>query len=216
MKTLKIMTLCCISVLLFSSCEEHHDTGGPMPIAVETPEILISIKKAENLYKRYGTDRVSLIEEAINVDDNGEPIDSNDPRFIQTSRSISFDFEQMKNYIAYIEQKADSAKAPLTGLRIYFGQYSSSEKKYPSTETVFFNPIMEYGKKGDLTDDVSFAIQSNKAVPVGVLLGTFKDKPAGNGNLILTTQSNVETLAANFGGRRPPPPPPYDPDYSDK
>lgn len=215
MKTLKKLVLCCFAVLCVISCENlSHD--GETPTIAQAPDILIPITKAEELYKRYGTDRVSLIEEAINIGDNGEPIDSTDPRFIQTSRSISFDFEQIKNYIAYIEQKADSAKAPLTGLRVYFGQYGSSEKKYPNTETVFFNPIMEYGKKGDLTDDVSFAIKSNKAVPVGVILGTFKGKPAGNANLIMTTQGNVETLAANFGGRRPPPPPPYDPDYSDE
>lgn len=215
MKTLKTLAICYLAALCVISCENlNHEEE--VPTIAPAPDILIPVTKAEELYKRYGTDRVSLIEEAINIDDNGEPIDSTDPSFIQTSRSISFDFEQIKNYIAYVEQKADSAKAPLTGLRVYFGQYGSSEKKYPNTETVFFNPIMEYGEKGDLTDDVSFAIQSNKAVPVGVILGTFKDKPARNANLLMTVQGNVETLAANFGGRRPPPPPPNDPDYSDK
>lgn len=214
MKTLKTLTFSAIAVFLAISCQQVIDEEAE-PIA-QSPDILISIENAEDLYQRYGTERVSIIEEAINVDDNGEPIDSSDPSFVQTSRSISFDFEQIKNYIAYIEQKADSAKAPLTGLRVYFGQYGSTAKKYPNTETVFFNPIMEFGKKGDLTDDVSFAIQSNKAIPVGVLLGTYKEKPAGSSNLITTNQGDVESLAANFGGRRPPPPPPNDPDYSDK
>ena len=220
MKTPQHFWLALLSVLIFMSCgKENHKPPATDEGQEEISEssIIIPLEEAEQLYKSYGEKRVGLIEEFQNVDSNGEPIDPESEAYVQATRSLSIDYDTLKQYMAFVEQEAKEAKTEITGLRIYLGLYGANGK-YPDAETVFINPLMEYGKKGNIRDDVSFAIQevggTPKAIAVGEILGIFKsNKKKGGTNLEMTTQSPVQSLAGNYFPKRPPPPPPSDPDY---
>ena len=220
MKTLRPVWLVLLSGLFYVSCDEHKSqpsTTEENPKLVAQPSIIIPLEEAEQLFKSYGTKRVGLIEEFQNVDSNGEPIDPESEAYVQATRSLSIDYKTLKQYLAFVEQEANEAKTDITGLRTYLGLYGTNGK-YPDAETVFINPLMEYGKKGNIRDDVSFAIQDIGGVPTGVavgeILGTFKsDDNKGGTNLEMTIQGPVQSLAGNKFPLRPPPPPPNDPDY---
>lgn len=207
--------------LFITGCGEHSAEQPPNeeePPTIEAPSIIIPIEDAQELFDNYGKQRVPLIEEFQNVDENGEAIDPESESYVEATRSLSIDYKTLKEYMAFIESEASNAKTPITGLRIYLGLYGP--KGYnPNAETVFLNPLMEYGKVGNIRDDVSFAIQeiggNPTAVAVGNILGTFdKEEKAGGTNLEMTLQSGpVQSLAGNKLPFRPPPPPPNDPDY---
>lgn len=208
--------------LSITGCGEHsaeRPSTEEEPHTIEAPSVIIPIEDAQELFDNYGKRRVPLIEEFQNVDEDGEAIDPESKGYVEATRSLSIDYKTLKDYMAFIESEASNAKTPITGLRIYLGLYGP--KGYnPNAETVFLNPLMEYGKKGNIRDDVSFAIQeiggNPTAVAVGNILGTFdkEEKAAGGTNLEMTLQSGpVQSLAGNKFPFRPPPPPPNDPDY---
>lgn len=204
---------------LYTSCEEHtaeQPTTKEAHSLVKEPAIIIPVEEAEELFKNYGSLRVPLIEKFQNVDNDGVAITPESDAFVDATRSLSIDYETLKEYMTFIESEASKTKTKITGLRIYFGLYGP--KGYnPNSETVFLNPLMEYGKPGEIRDDVSFAVQNIEgkatAVPVGKILGTFETDTKGGTNLELYTQSPVQSLAGNYFPKRPPPPPPKDPDY---
>lgn len=221
MKTLKTLSFLLLSGLLTLSCGEQPtvtptDDGGGEPIA--EPSSIISVQEAEALFTNYKNNRIPLIEAAQNVDADGEPLDPNDDNYLRATSSLSLTYSELQDYMKFIEQQAEKANTPITGLRIYFGQYGPKTGKYPNTETVFLNPLMKYsGSTGDITHDVAFAIQDvggkHRAVPVGELIkGSTSQK--GGTNLEMTIQGGVQSLAGNTWPRRPPPPKPDDPDYN--
>jgi len=168
------------------------------------PEIIIPIADAETLYKDYKDNRVTLIEERQNTDDDGQRIPKDDEAYIQATRSLTVDFAHLKSYIAFIEEEAQKTNTPIKGLRIYLGRYPQSGRfpdgnpcKYPSSETVFINPTMEF--KGE---EVSFAVVTSargvsRAIPVGQII----DASERGESLGEDTQS----LAGNTFHKRPPP-----------
>ena len=204
MKTLKIMTLCCISVLLFSSCEEHHDTGGPMPIAVEDPGNIISVQEADKWYKNYGTDRAPIIEEGV----NDQYPTLTDP--YKTTRFVTADYETLKKYMAFIDQESKAAGVTPQGLRIYFAATDATSKG-PGKETVFMNPVATFdGVKGN----ISYAIATSasgvkKAVTVGSVIDSTKSP---NGANLIFQGGSIQSLA---GDDLQWPPPPYPNDSND-
>lgn len=218
----KLLTLCPIVVifLLFQGCGDPNADKPAIevkPPTIKEPPIIIPLEKAQELFQNYGKLRVPLIEKFQNVNDNGNPINPDSDAFVQATRSLSIDYKTLKQYLAFVEQETARTKTDITGLRIYFGLYGPKGMN-PNAETVFLNPLMEYGKKGNIRDDVSFAIQEiggkPSAVAVGKILGSFEEyDKAGGTNLEMTVQGPVQSLAADNLPWRPPPPPPNDPDY---
>lgn len=218
----RFLLLCFLSVsyMLLQGCGNPTADKPAIevePATIKEPSIIISLDEAEELFENYGKFRVPLIEKFQNVDDEGNALDPNSETFVQATRSLSIDYKTLKDYLAFIEQETARTKTNITGLRIYFGLYGPKGLN-PNAETVFLNPLMEYGKKGNIRDDVSFAIQeiggNPAAVAVGKILGSFNeyDKPQGT-NLEMTVQGPVQSLAGDNLPWRPPPPPPNDPDY---
>lgn len=218
MKSLK--TLFFVSLLLTGliSCEQvtvppGSGVGEALEEPIAPPDIIISVQEAENLYHRYGEDRTNLIESSVNVDDRGNPIDKNDPSYFQATRSLSIDYDTLKSYLAFIEQQATDANTDITGLRIYFGQYTNG--KNDGRATVFFNPLKKFGKDG-VNDDVAFAIDNSGDKPTSVFVKDVIKIPGSKGNqanLTMPVQGTIQSLAGNRLPWRPPPPPPNDPDY---
>jgi len=169
-----------------------------------TPEIIIPIADAEILYKDYKDNRVPLIEARQNTNDDGQRIPERDAAYIRATQSLTIDFEHLKDYIAFIEEEARKTSTSIKGLRIYLGRYPQSGRfpggnpcKYPSSETVFINPTMEF--KGE---EVSFAIVTrnrgdSSAVPVGQIIDA-AERGASMGE-------NTQSLAGNTFTKRPPP-----------
>lgn len=195
MKTIKLLALLFVSAIILEGCNEKpaqpgHPTVGD-PIA--PPKIIIDVQEAEDMYHRYGKDIVPILEK-------------NNPN-LKATRSLSIDYKTLKDYLAFIEQEAAEAnKTEITGLRIYFAKYEDS--KNDGRATVFLNPIMEAGQKGDIRDDVAFAIKTdgNKstAVPVGKLIKIPSEK-SNRADLTMPIQNGVQSLAGNSLPWNPPP-----------
>jgi len=226
MKTLKLIVILIGSAFLSISCNEGGN-NTPLPpttiapvVPVKAPSMIIPVQEAEDMYHRYKTDHISVIEKVTNVDENKKAISPGDEKYVRATTSISFDYKELKNYLAFIEQEAKEANTDITALRVYFSKYANTQNDGRST--VFLNPTMKYGGPG-ITDDVSFAIHTKGktkiAIPVAEcfkvpLIETkslTEDKTESETKAIITT--GVQSLAGNRGGWRPPPPLPNDPDY---
>ncbi|WP_405251481.1 hypothetical protein [Dokdonia sp. Asnod3-C12] len=218
MKTCKFLTILLLGGFLMLSCggdpkgTPHTDDQSEEPLAA--PSTIITVQEAEDMYHRYGNQRVPLIETSVNIDKDGNPIKPEDDRYVQATRSLSMDYKELKQYLAFIEQEAGEAKTDISGLRIYFSQYPNG--KNDSRATVFINPIMEAGKKGDIRDDLSFAIKKGNGKSIAVAVGDIIKAPKASSNmanLTLPVQNTIQSLAINGMPWRPPPPPPNDSDY---
>lgn len=209
MKLLNFMIPLSMMALLLVDCKgnptnnEDDGNNGP-PTVVEAPDMIIPIEKGAELFYNYRDNRIGLIEQ---YEDSLGIVDD-----YKATTSVTFDFEELKQYMKYVEKQAKKSKTRIKGLRVYLGQYSDTkDEEHPRAETVFFNPTMN--KDGS---EVSFAIQyqngNNMAIPVGELLD-YDKKPAGRANLTLTVQDSIISLAGNQGHRRPPPKTGEDQDY---
>lgn len=198
--------------LLLVDCKGDHTTntddgGDGPPTIVEAPDMIIPIERGAELFYNYKENRISLIEDYENND-----LPDGEEAYLATT-SVTFDFEELKQYMKYVEKQAKKSKTRIKGLRVYLGQYADSKnEEHPRAETVFFNPTMK--KDGN---EVAFAILNqngnNTAISVGEVLD-YNKKPAGKNNLILTIQGdNITSLAGNEGHRRPPPKSGEDQDY---
>lgn len=208
MKLLNLMIPLTMMALVLVDCKGNHtnneedgNNGPPTIVVVDRPDMAIELDEAIALYQNYGTNRVGLIEgfeEELGEVDN-----------YQATRSLTFNFKELRQYMDYVEQEAQSAGTDILGLRVYLGQYDTKNSPHPNAETVFFNPTM---KKGD--NEVSFAIQNQNGNPTAVPVGQLQDyleeikkgqfKTPGKANLVFI-QDDVTSLAGNFGHRRPPP-----------
>ncbi|MBQ0736288.1 hypothetical protein [Aquimarina celericrescens] len=106
-----------------------------------------------------------------------------DSTFI-ASRAVSFDYQELIDYLDFIQNNAKDAKIEISQLRFYFGQYENvgnKDKNY--RQTLFFNPTTKF-KIGDKKGDLSYAIvrsgEKTTAVPLSSVLDTIKDPKFGN------------------------------------
>ncbi len=132
---LGILTL--ISILFFFvSCGNGEENMEH----VDPPKQIISIEQARIMYDTYSTRRVSII------DAYEKQIDSTP--FVAT-RCIQYDFETLKQYMAYVEQEAEKASVAISSMKIYLANYPNQSKfpdgkviKNPRRNTVFLTPTM--------------------------------------------------------------------------
>lgn len=204
MKLFNIMISLTMLSLLFVRCKGDHnqtdDNDGPST-EIPRPHMAIDLDEAIALYQNYGTNRVELIE---TYEDSLGQVEN-----FQATRSLTFDFEELRQYMDYVEQEAKAAGTNIKGLRVYLGQYDLEGSNYPNSETVFFNPTM---KTSD-GNEVSFAIKDNNGNPIPVPVGQLQElfakgaKTPGKANLVLKLEDEdgITSLAGNHGGKRPPP-----------
>ena len=202
MKKTTLVAAVLTAAFLITSCEKPCDCEeAEMPI-LGAPANIIPLAQADSLYKNYGNSGVELIELAENITEEGDTIHKEDANYKQATRLVSFSFAEMKKYMAYIEQQADSAGVEITDLRVYFGKNKKGAKKDAGKATVFFNPAAVLDLPNGTKDTVSFAILNlpdgtKKAVAVGTVL-----RPAAE----MTAEGDAKSLSADLGTLMPPPP----------
>lgn len=108
----------------------------------DPPAQIISVNQAKEMYDSYAKSRISLIQEYETPNADGSPFDA--------TRYGWYDFETVKNYIAYVEQEAALAKVKVSGMQFYFANYPDSNVfkngnpvKYPRQNSFFLIPTLE-------------------------------------------------------------------------
>ncbi len=204
MRKITFFTAALFAFFLVTSCDKPCECEEAEAPITGVPGNIIPLQVADSLYQNYGNSRVSLIEMAENITEEGDTIPKEDANYKQATRYVSFSFTEMKKYMAYIEQQADSANTEILQLRVYFGKYGKKPKNKANKGTVFFNPTAEFTLADGTKDTVSFAILNTaggvkKAVTVGsVLDGSAFDAEMG--------AEDVQSLSENLGYPAPPPP----------
>lgn len=216
MKKINILALIFGSVLLTVSCEQNTTTTDPpvpTPIApieeleiVEVPSIIIPVTEADAWFKNYSTQRVELIENAVNEKNKN----LSDPYL--TTRFVTINYSDLRDYLNFVDQESKDAGITPEGLRFYFGVTKPTGKKL-GKETVYVNPVTSFK---NMEGDISYAIATGpsgkkQAVTVGSVIDNTKS-PSSSNNLILQNGS-IQSLAGD-SVTWPPPPVPGDPnDY---
>ncbi len=128
MKIKIIFGVIALSSTIFISCNDQKKSPEPLePVKVKPPKQIISINEAKSVYDNYTKKRAELIE-------NTEAPLEDGSRFI-ASRFGDYSIEDMKNYIAYVEQEAKEAGVKVETLRFYFSTYPD-KKEFPDREKI--------------------------------------------------------------------------------
>lgn len=163
MRKITFLTAAFAAAILVTSCDKpcncEEDTFVET-VSTGVPSSIIPLAAADSLYKNYGNSRVSLIELAENITEEGDTISKDDANYKKATRAVRIPYQQLKEYMAYIEKEADSAKIDIVELRVYFGKYKDT---YPASNkkgraTVFLNPAAEFTLEDGTRDTVSYAI----------------------------------------------------------
>lgn len=203
--------------LVFISCQEP--TGIPDSGPVKPPKQIISVERAAEMYDSYSSRRVPIIKKYE------DGLDPNSPPFTPT-RYIEYDLETIKNYVAYVEYKAQQAEVDIKTLRFYLSNYTSDEKypngdivRYPKRNSIFMLPTMEY--EGE---NVGFSVEEvdgkYNAVPISKSVATRDQKQRKEQNVpkdqlneasfFMSTTNAIQgvgasSLVLNDGQMMPPP-----------
>ncbi|MGB5437772.1 MAG: hypothetical protein WBM98_17895 [Maribacter sp.] len=203
-KTKNFLCLFCVlslSVLSFSSCEEKMEKENEDHPEVLAPVQIVAIDHAKEMYDFYTDRRVPLIqryEDSINRTkpndkvrqekktkaDSGFEIEGEK---FDVARYVSYDYETIKQYLAYIEQEAKKANVEISGLRFYFSNYPdkpffNNDNKdsilHPRQNSVMLSPTLKKDNREYL-----FYIGGTEAKQEAVLLtdsfGTVKTDKMG-------------------------------------
>lgn len=216
-KILGIALLAC-GITLLSCGQQSGETQGPDPqqaakAEIATPTSIIPLEQAQVYYDRYSTRRVPLIqqyEDSVNRSTDAEA------RF-DVARYVSFDYETLKQYMAYIEQEAGRVDSKIVSLRVYFGNNpDEKEKVHPKQNTVMLVPAVKPMAESEA--EWGLYINNGKAGFLGLDLKPADPKAMGMEmqleerseagmlpSLPLTAQGGGGSLIMNEGGSAPPP-----------
>lgn len=129
---LGIYFLCTAIFLSTLSCNTENKekaTDDTAPKAVLPPSNIVSLEQAKSIYDNYTEHRVNLIERYET--EQRAPKEKFEP-----ARFVDFDYEVLKEYIAYVDQEAEKAGVKkVTKLRMYFANYPN-EDKFPDGKKV--------------------------------------------------------------------------------
>ncbi len=111
-----------IMALVLQSCEDK-----PKPVKIKPPKQVIDYEYADALEEEYKRTRYDTILKYLKIK--------------KDARDFWFDLKELKKYIAYVEQEADSLGYKKLGIRIYNGVYPKNKKfADPGISTVFLVP----------------------------------------------------------------------------
>ncbi|MEE9361536.1 MAG: hypothetical protein V3U92_02960 [Cellulophaga sp.] len=185
---------------------------------VHAPEQIVTIEQAKTMYDNYSKRRVGLIEK---YETSVKPKEE-----FHVARLIEYDYETIKNYLAFIEQEAKKADVEISSLRFYFSNYADEQTfkdgekvKHPRQNSLFMLPTTTLNGK-----EVGFLITEDekgkiKAISIQEGLGL---KPGSMGAIheMRTKQEagffsnfsktktifySEQSLIMNRGGAKPPP-----------
>jgi len=206
MKKTTLVAAVLTAAFLMTSCDEPCECEGDEAPILGAPSNIIPLASADSLYKNYGNSRVDLIELAENITEEGDTIPKEDARYKKATRAVRLPYKQLKEYLAYIEQEADTAGVEIVELRVYFGKYNNSfiEKTKKGRATVFLNPATEFTLADGKKDTVSYAIitganGAKRAEMVGKILNPEE------GDVGLGDGEEIDSQSGDRGQVIPPP-----------
>ena len=219
MKNVKkaLFSFTCISLITFcfTSCVEkggkEEKENTPVVIA---PTQIVEIGQAKTMYDAYGKRRVPLIqryEDSINrskdyyktkqqkMQQNQKDGETQIPKPFDVARYIHYDYDTIKQYMAYIEQEAKAANVEISTLRIYFSNYpdqkyfpeSKDPIKHPRQSSVMLSPTL----KKENRDYLFYIDDTMPEGPKAVLLDD-EFSPTRNNKVGNTTTKNKKTYAS--------------------
>lgn len=185
-----------VSLLVFglASCKPEKDKGTDPKaedITVKAPAQIVTVAQAKSMYDAYGERRVGLIEKYEN--------EQNPDKKFDVARFGYYDYQTIKEYLAYIEQEAKKANVEISTLRFYFSNYPDQETfpdgrkiKHPRQNSFFIIPTI----KNTDNEDYAFYIREGddgKSLP---MLLTDNLNPKKDGQLGQVESANRKSEAS--------------------
>ena len=150
MKTLKrilaVKGCAALILLVCTACQPVVKKQDKTDVNTEykgAPDQIITLDQAKELFDNYTERRVKII-------DDYESREVKEP--FNATRYVEYDYETIKQYLAYIEHEAAAANVNISTLRIYLGNYPGSGKfkdgrdiKYAKHNTVLMLPTLKKG-----------------------------------------------------------------------
>lgn len=229
MKTLKrilAVSFCVtLTLLVYSACKqvpEEKEKTEEKPKENQdykgAPEQIVTLDQAKELFDNYSERRVKLIED-YESREGKEPFDA--------TRYVEYDYETIKQYLAFIEHEAAAANVNISKLRIYIGNYPGKEKfedgravKYPRQNTILMLPTLKKGQEDygfyiDIdTDGKKKALLITERFPQdsNQKMGNIRTESKSYASFIPNTTPNAsmpyysdQSLILNEGSSIPPP-----------
>ena len=130
------------------------------------------------------------------------PVEDANDMFVNFSRTVNsnkdsqfvtLNYQELKDYIAFIDSQVKNTNIKVEGLRFYFGKYPNGSlpsgriPSNPDSTTFFINPTTKFPNiQGDISFAISQGIGAKKAIAVGDIinkksLGTFQSLSANKG-----------------------------------
>ena len=181
-KSLFRLVVLSLFVFSFNSCAEKMEKEKKETPEVLAPTQIVQIDRAKKMYDNYSDRRLPLIQHYEDSINGGK-------EKFDVARYVSYDYETIKQYLAFIEQEAKKANVEISGLRFYFSNYPKGAKfengdpiVHPGQNSVMLSPTL---KRRDR--DYLFYIGGTEAKQEPVLLsdnfGPVKGQGMGvNGN----------------------------------
>lgn len=147
----KITTTLSASILLaLGACQDLPKKGDPFEPGkkeeVKPPQGIISLDESKSLYDNYSRNRAELIQKhEMERDPDGK---------FEPARFSEFNFAEIKQYMAFIEQEAKEAKVDISSLRLYFANYPDQAHfpdgrkiVHPRQNSIFIVPTIKVDGK---------------------------------------------------------------------
>lgn len=211
--------LCTITLLSILSCKtekkDKSNTTDP-PVEALAPSNIISLEQAKNTYDNYTKHRINLLK--TYETNQRAPEEKFEP-----ARFVDFDYDMLKDYIAYVDQEAKKAGVKkVTKLRMYFANYPNEEKfkdgkevVHPRQNSLFLLPTLEknngnygfyIGEDGKAKLIIDWKDNQLKNGMGAVLENSQTSRASIMPNLFSTTGSyGSKSLILNRSGSGPPP-----------
>lgn len=218
-KTMKKGFILLLGLLLMTvSCQEKPKPQPEPEIetkeTVKPPSDIISIQDSKSLYDNYTRNRVAPI--------MAYELETNQDEAFKAARFVDFDYDTIKQYIAYVEQEAKKAKVDVSTFRLYFANYPNTEKfpdgkkvVHPRQNSIFLLPTLEEGGQNFgfyIGADGKAQLIKNAVNAKGEGYGNVMDKKVEKAQASImpaifspTPLQGDLSLILNHGGSGPPP-----------
>ena len=183
---LKLLSLSVLFLSLTSSkCEDDAVVADPRTNA-EPPKQIVTIEHAKEMYDSYGKHRVPLIQAYEDKGRNANQTEEqgDEAAKFDVARYVYYDYDTIKQYLAYIEKEAEAADVKISQLRFYFSNYPDKDKfpdgkavVHPKQNSVMISPTTEKGE----SDYIFYTADGEGGKRKAILLSDNFDKYSGQG-----------------------------------
>ncbi|MEO9510599.1 MAG: hypothetical protein ABJN84_15805 [Flavobacteriaceae bacterium] len=217
-KIKKVPSLFLGSMLLFlGACQQAPKKENPQEKPqekIEPPKQIISLEESKSLFDNYSRNRVDLIQKY--------EMERNSEEEFHPARFVSWDYDTLKQYMAFIEQEAKAAEVDISELRFYFANYPN-KKDFPDKKrivharqnSIFILPAMEVDGKnyGFYIGEDGKAKLVKNAVGEKSIGNVLNDREKSYAGFVPSLSApptyTTQSLTLNRGNSAPPPPHDY-------